>query len=471
MADPVLSSAVAVADVEIEAPALPPWPTPQCSTQGAIAEGLAVNKIGDAKTDETFPVDNVVSSSKDYEQQQTNVVVNDDLIGETLEAATNDSQNNDEDDGDCDDDDDDAAQENQGSEYENEGDDSDCNENETSAAGSAGSESDSEKLGDESSSPRRHQERVFVHDTTTLQTSIVYIALKQRGTLGFKTEESSLGNLRVKEVAPGKQGESCGLKVGDIVLSAKVQANGEKYSSLQWTANIMPHYVFYSLLMSKRRPIILEIQREGNEEEDARMFNSQWSSLQRERSQDPQTSTAKKRGPKRKRMSLEGERPDVNKLRRWREDLMHAFELRVAADEIEAASLASGGNKGVDSNNITEANLAEGDNKNNITNNGLAMGILALQKQKAQIEAMREEIESLWNHPDHGEWEDHFKTLLQFRHDHGHFQITSTNTPNEAFFAWVQNLRENMRKRDRGSKSIKIRETTAMGEDILNKIG
>jgi hypothetical protein len=324
---------------------------------------------------------------------------------------------------------------NQATAENGDGNDSDDREEE----GSADNEDVQEELCINNRS-RLCKERVFL-EKTFLYKDIVF---NKRGTLGFKTTESPGGNLVVKEVTAGKQGEAAGLRMGDVVVSGAIHLNGEKTPSIKWNSSIMPHHGFYSLLMSKRRPVILVIKREGGEEDD-------------DGSQNPQPSTVKKRGRKRKQISLEEERPGSNKLRRWREDIIYAFELRVAADEIEAVSFGDSAQKNVD--NATEKKKHESSRPK--------MGRLALQKQRAQIDAMREEAEALWNHPSHGEWENHLKELLQFRHDHGDFQVTSSNTPNEAFFGWVQNVRHSTKNK----RASKMRETTVVGEEILNKIG
>jgi hypothetical protein len=303
------------------------------------------------------------------------------------------------------------------------------------------------------------------------------IILNEPGALGLKVEEDITSPdgacLTVIHVHDEKQANAAGLRVWDVIIYASVgETKGPSHPDFfqKWDDSMPPHE-FYKILLSKQRPIRLQVRREwGGEfdvkaavedDQDMRDGSTQLAPGRKRRRRgaagsgdgpdSPSSSRNHKNGRPRKYSRISTKkalRPTVEKMRQWREDIIYAFELRLSADDL--ASVIA------DSDCIHRPKMRD----------------LAKHKLKAQIASMLEEANELWSHPDHGHWEKCFKELLQFKHLRGNCQVTATNTHSESLVVWVENVRK--RHRRRKSESMKydsLKTFKEMEAKILNRVG
>jgi uncharacterized FlaG/YvyC family protein len=269
------------------------------------------------------------------------------------------------------------------------------------------------------------------------------------GSLGMKVEEKE-GDLIIIEAARGKLAELAGLKEGDKILAASVTIPGnKKASSMEWKT-AMPAHLFYSVLLSKERPIELEVEREG-------AFEDTGVDWRKRKAQDPViggTQGGKRRGRKSRKISLdEGAGQDLDQLRKWRDDILRANELRIAADEIETRMLS--------------VSLANGKVD---TNSNKLIGNKAAEILKEKVQSLREEIQELWTHPNHTYWEQSFKELIEYKEKTGHCNVTRDSTA-KSLVDWVARMRDVHTVLAKSGKTDKARQLRALESEFLNKIG
>jgi hypothetical protein len=311
--------------------------------------------------------------------------------------------------------------------------------------------------------------------------------------------------LRIQEVVARSQGDVAGLKVGDVVVSAMVGGSAIKWSEF------MSFGAFVSVVKSAQRPILLQVRRDPisipssqlirNELEEtlastvAASATSESAGAGAETSQ-PQTAVLLsvsatstenqlparigKRGRPKKVLSREerAERDSVTRqrlkdqqlkehveklaiTRQSRQDIIRAFELRVAADEIEHKNFG-----GTTINNATNTGCANSD----ISNNSQGLGNVAQHTIRNTIRSMREEANEVWDHPLHGDWESDFKTLLLFRQHHGHCVVTEQNSERYShLWKFVKSAR--VRHRHYPPRKRSIQDFRDIEADMLKRIG
>jgi hypothetical protein len=293
--------------------------------------------------------------------------------------------------------------------------------------------------------------------TTVLKT----FQVSEVGALGLKVEEGDC-DMIVKNVVQGKGADMSGLRAGDHIISATVEGTkGGFISSMHWNES-MPAHELYKVLMSKRRPMFMKASRKwsGDDASDDRAFEGK-----RQRAMDEydvlEPVTKKKRGrPSLNKVKIDHEeltRQEVNQLGQWRENILRANELRLAATEIDMHNFPS---SGISGKGATDAGAIHS-----------TMGSFAVQSLKSHIQSLREEAEELWTNPRHTSWENSLKEYIAFKKEYGHGKMTKEMREKGDLFDWALRMREKYRNLNREGKTLRNKLMRIMEYAILCKVG
>jgi hypothetical protein len=281
------------------------------------------------------------------------------------------------------------------------------------------------------------------------------------GALGLKVEEGDC-DMIVKNVVQGKGADMSGLRAGDHIISATVEGTkGGFISSMHWNES-MPAHELYKVLMSKRRPMFMKASRKwsGDDASDDRAFEGK-----RQRAMDEydvlEPVTKKKRGrPSLNKVKIDHEeltRQEVNQLGQWRENILRANELRLAATEIDMHNFPS---SGISGKGATDAGAIHS-----------TMGSFAVQSLKSHIQSLREEAKELWTNPRHTSWENSLKEYIAFKKEYGHGKMTKEMREKGDLFDWALRMREKYRNLNREGKTLRNKLMRIMEYAILCKVG
>jgi hypothetical protein len=337
------------------------------------------------------------------------------------------------------------------------------------------------------------QARAQSMSTAADATKFVTLTLSEPGTFGLKVENTATNGVHISDVLSGLQGERAGFQKGDVVASASFDTtNFEPDLSALWGQDMI-FDEFVRLAQSQRRPIVVRVRRGGPDSVTATSLSTK----QQQRRKTMSSSTAatiintknktttssseiktfaQKRSPGRPRKpenelkrrrrgtstgsgsggllsSPPGKRVKLNekelhlfevkKLRTMREELMRAHGLRVAAEAYEM--------------NLVKA---------------LKHCPIAMQKAKEHAQMMHEESNEIWNYnPNCGEWETHFKSLLEFKQANGHVNVPR-NHPDKELLKFVSYMKGTHKSLLKGEyKKARRRDMAAMEVDMFDKLG
>jgi hypothetical protein len=337
--------------------------------------------------------------------------------------------------------------------------------------------------------------------------------LKEPGSLGMKIENTATGGLRISEIIKDLQAEAAGLKVGDIVASATVDSpvEVEGVDEDVWQKDML-FQDFISLAKSQKRPMVVHIRRGAASAKPAVVVAAEKAQQAKKRKRESTTGvtpvTNKKRNRVDKYLSSANQRVlnvpasssplrrmelqkalalgtkrykpthkelherKLNKSRKLRMDIVRAFKLRMAADEMETLVPPHIETLIYEVDEEDNARLKERheivDKEGSRTQS--TVRDMVRESMLQNIQRMREDANELYNHPEHKDWEENLKYLLDYKLREGHTMV-SKSSDDKKLVEFIKNAKT--RRRTFLNVAIKSKEKMdfmGLEVDVLNSI-